>query len=500
LHPPVDLSELVDLACDRLGGHALYANDEFFAVKENLLRAHDPVWRDHDYTDRGKWMDGWETRRRRQPGHDFCLVRLGLPGIVRVVVVDTTYFRGNYPEHCAVFGCELPAGLDPDASDPNWFELVPRAPLAGHAKNTFPVRDSRRVTHVRLEIFPDGGVARLRVLGEVAPDWAQLARLGGLVDVAALEHGGRVLSASDMFFGSRHNLIQPGHSLGMHDGWETRRRRGPGHDWTIVQLGAPAAIRQVVVDTSHFKGNAPGRCSIEACHAPGAPLAALTGGAIEWRSLLGERPLAANLRHRFADELRRLGRVTHLRLNVMPDGGVARLRAFGEAELDPVAARGIAALNALAPDVARSGLLSCCGSGRFADQMAAARPFEDLPALLRASERTFLGLGEADWLAAFAAHPRLGQPAVGRSAQEQAGLQGADPPLLAELSRLNEDYRARHGFIFILCAAGRSAAEMVDALRARLSEPRARELATAAEEQAAITALRLRRWITEELA
>jgi allantoicase len=111
----------------------------------------------------------------------------------------------------------------------------------------------------------------------------------------------------------------------MHDGWETRRRRGPGHDWAIVKLGARGTLHRVEVDTSHFKGNAPGSCSIEGCDAPGGPLAADSAG---WREILPRTPLRPHTWHRF-DQVAAAGPITHARLNIHPDGGVARLRLFG---------------------------------------------------------------------------------------------------------------------------------------------------------------------------
>jgi allantoicase len=322
----------LDLAAERLGGVALLANDEFFAPKENLLKPHPAEWREGVYGDRGKWMDGWETRRRRTPGHDWCIVRLGLPGIVRGIVVDTTHFRGNYPESCAVEGCTVDGLPDPMAladAEGEWFPLVEPAALEGHAANRFSVDVPRRVTHVRLRIFPDGGVARLRVYGETIPNWPRSVREGGEIDLAALENGGWVVSCSDMFFGDRNNLILPGRSLHMGDGWETRRRRGPGHDWAVIRLAAPGTIHRVELDTDHFKGNAPDCCSLETLRLDGAEGDVLTNADAPWTPLLPETKVQPHARHRFEGELLAAGVATHVRLNVFPDGGVARLRLYG---------------------------------------------------------------------------------------------------------------------------------------------------------------------------
>jgi allantoicase len=327
----MDFTQLIDLAAERLGAAVVLANDEFFAPKENLIRAAAPVWREGDYTERGKWMDGWETRRRREPGHDWCIVRLGRAGVIRGVVIDTSYFTGNYPENCSLDAATV-AGV-PDATrltdaDIEWREILPRSPLQGNARNPFAInaRDERRCTHVRLNIFPDGGVARLRVHGVVTPDWSRVARDGVELDLAAMEHGGYVVSCSDMFYGNRQNLILPGPSLGMHDGWETKRRRGPGHDWVVVRLAARGVLRRAVIDTSHFKGNAPGACALEACDAAVTDASMLTAA---WRELLPRTVLQPHTAHEFLDELKDVGAVTHVRLNIYPDGGVARLRLYG---------------------------------------------------------------------------------------------------------------------------------------------------------------------------
>ena len=224
---------------------------------------------------------------------------------------------------------DLPAETSTDdLARAQFTEVLPRTALAGDTHNVFAVERACRATHLRLRIFPDGGVARLRVFGDVLPDWTRLRRRGD-VDLAAAEHGGMVVACSDMFFGSRHNLILPGDALNMGDGWETKRRRGPGHDWTIVKLGSAGDIRRIEVDTRHFKGNAPGRCSLEGLAAEDAILDDLLAAA-DWRELLAPVALRPDTRQTFEDEVRAIGAVTHVRLNIFPDGGVGRLRLFGQ--------------------------------------------------------------------------------------------------------------------------------------------------------------------------
>lgn len=325
-------TDLVDLAAERLGGAVIAANDEFFAPKEALLRPHDAEWREGEYTDNGKWMDGWETRRRRVPGYDWCLVRLGAPGVVRGIIVDTAFFRGNFPESCSIEGCEVAGVPTPDAliaPTTRWRELLAQTKLKGDSKNVFEVKDDGRVTHLRFNIYPDGGVARLRVHGEVRPDWS---RMRGAVDLAAAENGGRVLGASDMFFGHRHNLIMPGRSTHMGDGWETKRRRGPGHDWLVLRLARPGVIERAEVDTDHYKGNAPESCMIEVADAGDDRDDTLESLEKSWRPLLARSPLQPHARHTYIDELQAAGKVTHVRLSIFPDGGIARFRIFGRVD------------------------------------------------------------------------------------------------------------------------------------------------------------------------
>jgi len=251
---------LVDLASARVGGKALVANDEFFAPRGNLLKPGPAVFIEGKYTDRGKWMDGWESRRKRGPGYDWCIIKLGIPGVVRALTVDTSHFTGNYPESCSVEAAVIAGNAAPNrvATAGEWREILARSPLKGHAQNEFnvPATDDR-FTHLRLNIYPDGGVARLRVWGEARPDWKRIGAAKKLIDLVAVANGGAPLASSDEFYSHPINLIMPDRPANMGDGWETRRRRGPGHDWTILRLGHRGVIEQAEIDTTHFKGNYP---------------------------------------------------------------------------------------------------------------------------------------------------------------------------------------------------------------------------------------------------
>jgi allantoicase len=329
-HNTASFTALADLASARVGGRAVAANDDFFAPKSNLVRPEPAIFVPGKFTARGKWMDGWESRRRRTPGHDWCIVSLGMLGIIRGVNVDTAHFSGNHPSHCSIDALDTAAPLAAAvyaAEGPPWVEILPRSPLRGNADNMFAIHSDGPWTHVRLNIFPDGGVARLRVYGEAVIDWTRVARARRPVDLASIRNGGLVLGASDMHFGAKDNLIMPGRAANMGDGWETRRRRGPGHDWAIVRLGTPGRLTKVEIDTNHFKGNFPESASLEGCLAPGASADGLESAA--WREILLRTKLRAHHRHFFSKELRGDAAVSHVRLNIFPDGGISRLRVHG---------------------------------------------------------------------------------------------------------------------------------------------------------------------------
>jgi allantoicase len=359
---------LVDLAAAGLGGRALGASDEFFAGADNLLQPGRGVFIEGKFTEQGKWMDGWESRRRRvsPPDHDWCVLALGAPGVVAGFDVDTHHFVGNHPPFASIDGLLAPgaATLD-ELTGAGWDELLAQAPLRPGSQNLFGARPRGPVSHVRLNIFPDGGVARLRVFGRVAARWDAVdggdghgAGVAGdardrdeetrrhvgsdLRDLAAVKNGGLALACSDAFFGPMNNLLLPGRAENMGGGWETRRRRGPGHDWILIALGARGLPEVVEIDTNHFKGNYPDRCSLEVIDAPdGARITDLLASP-RWAPLLPETRLGPHARHFFAD-LGGGGRagagsasagggrapVTHLRLNVFPDGGISRLRVWG---------------------------------------------------------------------------------------------------------------------------------------------------------------------------
>jgi allantoicase len=308
------------------------ASDESFGDKENLLTPGAAAFEPGRYGNSGEIVDGWETRRRRSPGHDWAIVRLGAPGIITSVTVDTSFFTGNYPEQCAVHACGFEGYPSPDeltgrAAD--WIEIVSRSPLRGDCENVFAVTDPRRFTHVRLSVYPDGGVARLRVLGQAVPDPRGLEHL--TVDLVSQTHGGAVVASSDDYFSAAAALNRPGSARSMGEGWETRRRRDAGNDFVVFRLAFAGRVRRLIVDTSYFRYNASESVAVYGSAADQVPLL----GSPSWQPLLERTRLQPDTRHEFA--VSHAGPVSTIRLDAFPDGGLSRMRAIGS--IDPTARR-----------------------------------------------------------------------------------------------------------------------------------------------------------------
>jgi allantoicase len=323
---PAFARNAVNLASSGLGAKALFATDDFFAEVGRMLADTPAVFDPDLYDDNGKYMDGWESRRKRGPGHDHAVVRLAAPGVIRGFDVDTSYFTGNYPPACRIEGCTVKG--DPGEGTA-WTEILPMSPLGASNHHFFACASESVWTHVRLHIYPDGGVARLRVYGE--PHLDELALRGQTIDLASGLNGGRVVAYSDAHYGAFHRMLSPGRGLNMGDGWETRRRRTPGNDWIIVALGARGLVQSVEVDTAFYKGNYPDSCSILGADLPrgsDALEAAITTSSMFWSELLPQQKLSADSIHTF-DRVNAIGPVTHVRLNIFPDGGISRLRLFG---------------------------------------------------------------------------------------------------------------------------------------------------------------------------
>jgi allantoicase len=326
---PAWAAQAVNLANPRIGAASHACSDDFFAPAERMLHSAPAVFVPGKYDANGKWMDGWESRRRRHGGHDWCIVKLGCPGTLAGVDIDTSFFTGNFPPAASLDGC--PDGANPDDAA-SWIGLLASTPLASNRHHLLPLPTAQAAvfSHVRVNIFPDGGIARLRVYGRVAR--AVAPDTEGRIDLAALTNGARALAWNDAHFGSVANMLLPGRGIDMGDGWETRRRREPGNDWCVIALAGTSQIQRVEIDTAHFKGNYPDRVSLQAaCLTDDADALAQSE---QWRVLLAEQAMSADSIHTF-ELASGFGPVTHVRLNLFPDGGVSRLRLWGVPEPKP---------------------------------------------------------------------------------------------------------------------------------------------------------------------
>lgn len=324
-----EFTKLINLAADKLGAKTIVCSDDFFAPKENLVMPGRGVFIEDKFTDRGKWMDGWESRRKRSPGHDWCIIKLGAPGVIRGLDIDTNHFLGNHPPHASVEACcyDEPKTNFLQSDNTKWTEILRKSPLEPGSQNFFEVKNDQHWTHIRLNIYPDGGVARFKVYGEVHKNWDNIKE-GELIDMANALNGGRAVLCNDMFFSHMDNLIMPGRAENMGDGWETKRNRNPDNvDWVIIKLARPGNIKIIIVDTHHFKGNNPDSCSLEGCNVPED--SALSDDKTQWTEILQKTKLEPDNEHYFEKDILKKGPFTHVRLNIFPDGGVSRLRLFG---------------------------------------------------------------------------------------------------------------------------------------------------------------------------
>ncbi len=317
----------VNLASAKLGAVALSCSDDFFAAMGRMLQEQPPIFVENKYDDNGKWMDGWESRRKRATGHDWCIVKLARPGIIHGIEIDTTHFTGNYAPAASIDVCML-EDADPNATT-EWKELIPHSVLEGDSQHQYEVNDADSYTHVRINIYPDGGIARLRVYAQPKVNWNKIPQ-GELVDIAAALNGGVALACNNEHFGTMRNLLAPGRGVNMGDGWETRRRRHLGSDWVVIALARAGTVKRVEVDTAFFKGNYPDRCSIQGAHLDRLNLDSVDCDSQTWQDLLPQVKLEADKEHEFIGQIINTSAVTHIRFNIYPDGGVSRLRVWAE--------------------------------------------------------------------------------------------------------------------------------------------------------------------------
>jgi|SRR6186713_389021 len=322
-------TSFINLAADRLGAETVLCSDDFFAKKENLLKPGRGIFIPGKYTDRGKWMDGWESRRKRTGGHDWCIIQLATPGIIHGVDIDTNHFLGNHPPHASIEACYIQNTKKIKWPKIEWKEILLKSPLLPGSQNFYEISDKSIYNHLRLNIFPDGGVARLKVYGEVFKDW-KLVGEKEKVDLAAATNGARAILCNDMFFSHMDNLIMPGRGINMGDGWETKRNRIPGnHDWVIVRLAHEGFINRVCIDTNHFKGNFPDSCLLEGCNISRLKEGMIDSPEIKWTPILPKSKLSADQKHSFKKELDTKHAFTHVRLSIFPDGGISRMKILG---------------------------------------------------------------------------------------------------------------------------------------------------------------------------
>ncbi|MFB7575947.1 allantoicase [Streptomyces sp. NPDC056165] len=379
----LEFERFPDLALRSLGGSVTHANDELFAERENLIKP-EPSRLLTSFGNKGGHYDGWETRRRRGPGHDYAVVRLGVPGVIHGVVIDTAHFLGNYPPYVSVEATSV-AGYPspPELDNAEWVTIVAKTEAKGGVANGYACTDPQSYTHVRLSIYPDGGVARFRVHGEPVVD---PRFLHGTLDLASLENGGRVVNCSDTFYSSPTNILLPDRARDMGEGWETSRRRDDGNDFAVVRLAGAGEVRHVEVDTSYFVGNAPGWIRLL-----GAQVAESRSTPENWFELVPRTRVCPDTRHRFLTN--GSAPVTHVRLDIYPDGGLARLRVHGELTAAARAAATTHWFNTLPQSHARLVLAGCGVDAADAAHAVSERPyatpqtladsFEDmLPALI----------------------------------------------------------------------------------------------------------------------
>ncbi|MCW3089591.1 MAG: alc [Ferruginibacter sp.] len=323
-------TKMIDLAAEKLGGKAMACSDDFFAGMENLLKPGRGIFIPDKYTERGKWMDGWESRRKRGPGHDWCVIRLAAPGKIYGVDIDTNHFLGNHPPFTSLEAANIGDARADDFENIEWKEILTKSPLQPGSQNLYDIGDHAIYTHLRLNIYPDGGVARLKVYGEVMKDWSKVPA-GEEVDLAAAVNGGKAIACNDMFFSHMDNLIMPGKGLNMGDGWETKRSRTPGNkDWVIVRLAHEGTIRKILIDTAHFKGNFPDSCMLEGCRIAADSAIDTINDKIDWTIILPQVNLEADHEHYFEKEIASSDPFTHVRLTIFPDGGISRMRLYGK--------------------------------------------------------------------------------------------------------------------------------------------------------------------------
>lgn len=324
--------DLINVASCELGSKIIFTTDEFFAKAEKMLAESEAVFKD-EYDENGHWMDGWETRRRRDGGNDFCIIKLGNISKISSFLVDTSHFRGNYPLAVSIKGCNEKE-IDDESfikqiDSFKWLELLEQSDLEGDKKQNFSSKNFSEITHLKVDIYPDGGIARFKAFGEICFDEKLYEKEN--INVVSMKNGARAVYTNNEFFGPLKNILKDEESLNMGDGWETRRRREPGFDWGIIQLAKPVIIDNIMVDTNFFKGNFADSFSICSAYLENTTDNSVITQSMFWEELISKQKLEMHKKHSFDNSfLLHKKPVTHIRVNIFPDGGISRLKLFGK--------------------------------------------------------------------------------------------------------------------------------------------------------------------------
>ena len=315
---------LIDLAQPRLGTKVIYKTDDFFASANRIINPTNPVFKEGVFDKHGKWMDGWESRRKRTSGHDYIILKLGKPGKISKIDIDTSHFDGNQPAMISVEGTQ---SISNKINQLKWINLIPKKKVKANSHHFFSVKNKKIFTYIKFNIFPDGGVARLRLYGSIAKSKKFKNKR---INLASLLDGASIIACNNEHFGKAENILAPGKAKNMGDGWETRRRRDKGHDWLILNSIDGSAIDKIEISTHHFKGNFPSHCSLQAAYLSPKSSKQIVNSSNKWRYLLKNTKLSANKTHKFKNYLMKNKKINHIKINIFPDGGISRFRIFGK--------------------------------------------------------------------------------------------------------------------------------------------------------------------------
>ena len=318
--------KMINLAEPRLGSKVIFKTDDFFASAHRILKPESPIFKEDVFDKHGKWMDGWETRRRRIKGFDCLIIKLGKPGKIFNVDLDTTHFSGNQPTHASLEACY-------SKNKPNkktkWIKILNKKKLNPNKNHNFKINNKFTFNYIRLNIFPDGGMARIRLFGKI--DMKKVNTNEKTTNLSSVLNGASIVGCNNEHFGKAENVIAPGKGKNMGDGWETRRSRGKNFDWLIIKFGKAGIISKLEIDTHHFKGNYPDSCSIQtAAILKKVSNSYVVKNSTKWKVILNKAKLKANKKHIFKSIRMNKNKVNFLKINIYPDGGISRIRVFGK--------------------------------------------------------------------------------------------------------------------------------------------------------------------------